>query len=401
VKEIKDPKKAVEAIKKVQNLRKQVDALKNRASAMKKEFEEDYGLSRNSITRVDDWIKADYEKALSLAKLPNLDVQNIGKALFGENLLGDYGAYLEYIALARKYGGRLVGDEDEQPEIPRYEGLDIRFSDKYNWPGFWFKNIELSGQTKSAMKLSGQVTNVSSSQQKTGLPLQFKASGRDSNNVKLSLQGTFNYLEEKPRESFNLKYDGFSLSKARLSGSDLLPYPLKSGKGEVGVRLNIIGKRIDSRIEYLANNIRFDFEEAGTPKNRIESLIRDAISGTNSIDVTALVDNTEGPLRVRIRSNVDDLFINALKKTVSQEVEKARNKVRAEVDKQVAGKKEQLRKFKAEKEAEIQQRYETIQQKVDEQLQQVEAKKKELEAKKKELENAAKKKIKDKIGIDF
>lgn len=401
VKGIKDPKKAVKAIEKVKNLRKKVDALKERATTMKTEFEQDYGSSRNSIGKVDDWIRADYEKALGMAKLPDLDVKNIGQALFGKNLLGDYGAYLEYIAIARKYGSRLVGDEDEEPEIPRYEGIDIRFSDKYDWPGFWFKNIELSGQTKSELKLAGEITNISSSQQKTGLPLQFKVMGQDAKNVSLSLKGSFNYLEEKPKESFNLNYDGFNLSNTRLSGSDLLPYKLDSGKGEVGVQLDIIGKRIDSKIDYLAKDIQFDFEDAGKPKNRIETLIRDAISSTNEIDVTALVDNTDGPLRVRIRSNVDDLFMNALKKTVSQEVEKARAKVRAEVDKQVAGKKEKLEAFKAGKEAEIQKRYEAIQQKVDEQLQRVEEKKKELEGKKKELENAAKDKIKDKIGIDF
>lgn len=400
-KEIKNPKQVVEAIENVQKLRKQVDSLKTRAENLKKEFEQDYGTTRNDLGQVDNWIREDYQRALSVAKLPDLDVQNIGKALFGQNLLGDYAAYLEYVAIAREYGSRLVGEEDSVQDIPRYEGLDYHFSDKYDYPGFWFKNIELSGKTKSDIDISGMVTNISSSQKKTGQPVKFNVQGQDENEVALTVNGEFNYLEKDPRESFRVNYSGFTLSKARLSGSDLLPYELKTGKGELNVEMNIIDKRIDSRIDYIAKNISFDFAAAGKPKNRVESLIRNAIGSTNQIDVAALVDNVNGPLRVRVRSNVDDLFMNALKQTVSQEVENAKRKIRAEVQKQVAGKKEQLERFKTQKEAELRKRYEELQAKVDEQVKVVEEKKKELEERKKELENAVKDKIKDKIGIDF
>ncbi len=406
VPEIKDPKKAIEAIEKVKKIRKQVDSLKTKAENLKQDFDQDYGSTRNNLGQVDNWIEDDFQRALSMAKLPNLDVDNIGAALFGQNLLGDYAAYLEYIAMAREYGSRLTEGNEEKETIPRYEGVDYKFSDKYEWPGFWFKNIELSGRTNTNLDLSGKVTHISSSQKKTGEPVIFKLGGADENEVTLTLNGEFNYLdEEEPMEKFNFNYSGFTLSKARLSGSDLLPWELKSGKGELNVKLDIIDKRIDSRIDYLARNISFDFAAAGAPKNRLQTLIRDAISSTDNIDVSALVDNQEGPLRVRVRSNVDDLFMNALRQTVSREIENARKKVEEEVRKQVAGKKEQLEEFRDDKEAEIRQRYEELQAKVDEQIARVEEKREELEKKKKELEDAlkdkAKDKLKDKVGIDF
>ena len=128
-KEIKNPKQVVEAIENVQKLRKQVDSLKTRAENLKSDFEQDYGTTRDDLGQVDNWIRDDYQRALNVAKLPDLDVQNIGTALFGQNLLGDYAAYLEYVAIAREYGSRLVGDEDSTQEIPRYEGLDYEFSE--------------------------------------------------------------------------------------------------------------------------------------------------------------------------------------------------------------------------------------------------------------------------------
>ncbi|MEX0724360.1 MAG: TIGR03545 family protein [Gracilimonas sp.] len=401
VDEIKDPKKAVEAIENIRKLRAQVDSMKTKADSLRNNFQQDYGSSRYDLGQVDNWIEDDFQRALNVAQIPDLDVQNIGKALFGQNLLGDYAVYLEYVAIAREYGSRLIGDDEDLEEIPRYEGLDYEFSDKYDWPGFWFKNIELSGRTKSELGISGVVTNISSNQEKTGEPVLFELGAEDENQVSLSLNGEFNYLEESPRESFNFNYAGFTLSEARLSGSDLLPYELESGKGELNLNLDIVDRRIESRIDYLATGISFDFEAAGEPKNRVESLIRNAIGSTDNVDVTALVDNIEGPLRVRVRSNVDDLFMNALRQTISQEVENAKRKIEAEVEKQVDGKKEQLAEFKQEKEAEIQARYDELQAKVDEQLARIEEKREELEEKKKELEDELKNRVRDRIGIDF
>lgn len=405
VKEIKDPKKAIEAIENVKKLKNQVDSLRNKAEQLKTDFENDYGSTKTDLGQVDEWIQNDMQRALNMAKLPDLDVQNIGAALFGQNLLGDYAQYLEYVAIAREYGSRLTESEENEEKIPRYEGIDYHFSDKYDWPGFWFKNVHLSGRTNTEIDIEGTVKNISSSQTKIGEPVVFNVSGTDKNQVSLSANGEFNYLGDQPVEKFNVNYSGFTLANARLSGAELLPWELESGKGELDVNLDVIGKRIDSRIDYIASGINFDFASAGAPKNRVERLIRDAIGGTDRIDVTALVDNVDGPLRIRVRSNVDDLFMDALRQTVSREIENARNRVKQEVQKRVAGKKEQLEEFRAEKEAEIRQRYQELRAKVEQQIQVIEEKREELEEKKKQLEDELKDKaadeIKKRIGIDF
>ena len=401
VQEFKDPKKVLSSIEQVKKLKDQVDSLRNRAESLKQNFQNDYGTTRDEITQIDNWIQDDFQRAVNMAQLPDLDVQNIGKALFGENLLGDYAVYLEYVALAREYGSRFVGSDEETEKIPRYEGVDYHFTDKYDLPDLWFRNIELSGKTLTGIAISGQVTDISNDQEKAGEPIRFHIGGQDENKVNLSLNGEFNYLKDKPRESFEMNYSGFTLANTKLSGSDLLPYDLQTGKGNVNVTLDIVDKRIDSRIDYIASELSFDFASAGEPKNQLEALIRRSIASTDQIDVTALVDNVEGPLRIRLRSNIDDLFMNALRQTVSEEVAEARRKIEAEVQRQVAGKKEELVTFKSEKEAEIMERYNAIQEKIREQVERVEQKQKELEEKKKELEDALKNKIKDRIGIDY
>tara|TARA_R110002124_G_scaffold219424_1_gene385309 strand:- start:17165 stop:18991 length:1827 start_codon:yes stop_codon:yes gene_type:complete len=396
VKNIKDPKKAIETIKNIQKLAKQVDSLKTRAENLKNNFQEDFGDSKFSVARIDNWIQSDFQRAMSMAKLPTIDPGNIAQSLFGENLLADYSGYLEYIAIARKYGSRLIGDDKEK--IERYEGKDYKFSDKYDWPKLWIQNIDLSGETKTAIQLAGQITNISSSQKKTKEPIKFNIGGKDDSNRSMNLTGEFNYLGEEPKETVNFTYDGFSLKGSKISPSKLLPYPLKTGTGEVSASVSIIAKRFDSEIGYKAKGIAFDFGD-NPSKNRVQQLIRDAVSSTDQINVTALVDNLDGPLKVKVRSNLDDLFVNALKSTVSKEVDRARERIESRVRSEIGDRKEQLLTFKDEKEAEIRKEYEKLENRVNEEIKKVEEKKKELEKRKKELEDALKNKLKDKIGF--
>lgn len=399
VKKIKDPKKAIEAIKNVQKLAKQVDSLKTKAENLKNDFQGDFGDSKFSVGRIDNWIEGDFQRAMSLAKLPTIDPGNIAQSLFGPNMLADYSGYLEYVAIARKYGSRLVGGEDEE-KIERYEGKDYKFSDKYDWPKLWIQNIDLSGETKTAIQLAGQITHISSDQKKTKEPIKFNIGGKDAANRSMSLTGEFNYLGEQPRESIKFVYDGFGLKGTKISPSQLLPYPLKTGTGEVTASVDIIDKRFDSEIGYKAKGIAFDFG-TNPSKDRIQQLIRDAVSSTDQINVTALVDNLDGPLKVKVRSNIDDLFVNALKSTVSKEVDAARKKIEDRVTREIGDRKEQLLAFKNEKEAEIRQEYEKLEKRVNDEIKKVDEKKKELEKKKKELEDSLKNAIQDKIGIDW
>ncbi|MEQ9279871.1 MAG: TIGR03545 family protein [Balneola sp.] len=398
IKKIKDPKKAIEAIKNVQKLAQQVDSLKTRAENLKNDFQEDFGDSKFSVGRIDNWIQADFQRAMNMAKLPTIDSGNIAQSLFGENLLADYSGYLEYVAIARKYGSRLVGEDKDKTE--RYEGKDYKFSDKYDWPKLWIQNIDLSGETKTAIQLAGQITNISSDQKKTKEPIRFDLGGKDDSNRSMTLTGEFNYLGEEPRETISFTYDGFGLKGSKISPSELLPYPLKTGTGEVSASVSIIDKRFDSEIGYKAKGIAFDFGQ-NPSKDRIQQLIRDAVSSTDQINVTALVDNLDGPLKVKVRSNVDDLFVNALKSTVSKEVDRARQKIESRVRSEIGNRKEQLLAFKNEKEAEIRKEYEKLENRVNEEIKKVEEKKEELEKKKKELEDSLKNNIKDRIGIDW
>lgn len=401
VKDIKEVDKVLAAIKNVEKLTKQVDSLKSKAQAIRTDFQEDFSGTRFGIGQIDNWIQDDYESALKLAKLPKIDAQNIAQSLFGEEMFSNYAGYLKYIEIAREYSSKLKGEEDEE-QVERYEGKDYQFSDKYDWPSFWIQNIDLSGETKTAIQLAGKITNISSDQSKTNEPIVFNIGGSDANNRVIKLTGEFNYLEQEAKETVQFNYSGFNLAGSKLSPSDLLPYPLTEGTGEIDAQVNILEKRIDSEIEYLNKGLKFDFGD-NPSSSRVQQLIRDAVSSTDQINVKALVDNVDGPLKVKIQSNIDNLFLDALKSTISKEVEQAQAKIEARVQEEIGDRKEELLAFKDEKEAELRKEYDLLEARVSEELKKVNELKEELDKRKKEIEDEIKKKaadaLKKKIGF--
>lgn len=297
--EIKDVPAALKAIETVQRVVKEADSLKNEINTLQTDFRADIQNSRNSIGQIDEWISEDVDRVKNVAKLPEINAQSIGTALFGQNLLADLNTYLEYFAMGREYGQKFIGSDEKDAKPERYEGVNYEFTDKYDLPKLWIKNIELSGVTKNNIELMGQVLNVTNNQNKTGSPITFQLSGAEEGVATLTVDGALNYLGEEKSESLSINYSGFSLVNSKISPSELLPYDLRSGNGDINVDLTIKNRRIESRVDYVADNIAFDFESAGRPKGTVERLIRDAISGTNRITATALIDNTEGPLRTR------------------------------------------------------------------------------------------------------
>lgn len=401
--EIKDVPAALKAIETVQRVVKEADSLKNEINTLQTDFRADIQNSRNSIGQIDEWISEDVDRVKNVAKLPEINAQSIGTALFGQNLLADLNTYLEYFAMGREYGQKFIGSDEKDAKPERYEGVNYEFTDKYDLPKLWIKNIELSGVTKNNIELAGQVLNVTNNQNKTGSPITFQLSGAEEGVATLTVDGALNYLGEEKSESLSINYSGFSLVNSKISPSELLPYDLRSGNGDINVDLTIKNRRIESRVDYVADNIAFDFESAGRPKGTVERLIRDAISGTNRITATALIDNTEGPLRARVRSNVDDLFLNALKRTVQAEVDNAKRRIENEVNTRVTAKKKEVQTLVEEQEQILRNKYAELETKVNEQLAIVEKKKEELEEKKKELEEELKNKaldaVKKKIGF--
>jgi uncharacterized protein (TIGR03545 family) len=367
------------ALKSANKIEQSLDSLNKSIKTTRSDLTNDLSRARLNIGQVDDWVKGDYERAMAMAKLPDLNLQNIGKMIFGARLVSQVNQYLKYAATAREYGNKFKSDKPEKQSPPRLKGQNIYFYNKNARPDFWIKNITLSGQTNDGIGLKGEVKNIVSDQRQIGKTTDIFISGSKENAAAIAFNGVLNYLQEQPSELFNLKYSGFSLANTTLSASKLLPNKIQKGTGSVEANFMLQGDQLEGQIKFIGSNLTFDFGDQAVPKNKFDEIVQSIVHSINVIDLVAKIKGTKDDLAFSLNSNLDDLFIKKTKEILSTEVEAAKNKLKARVDAEVTKQRQKLDSLIKEKESQLTAEVEKYEQLIKQQTTMVEAKKKEIE----------------------
>ena len=356
-----------------------IDSLRNFVSNTKNQITDDLRKAAADAGQVDDWISADYDRAMAMAKLPQLNAENMGRLLFGEMLINRFNQYLGYIATGRKYSEKFSGSTPKKETPPRLKGQDIRYSSVQDRPKFWIKKIELSGQTGDSIELGGKIDDIVSNQKVIGKPTILSIHGGKPGKINMAIDGEMNYLGAEPREKFRLQYAGFSLAGTRLSGSRLLPNSVKSGAGDVTTVLDINGNNIDGSITFTADNIRFAQDVSNEPKSKIEQIIHSVVTGISSVEVKATVRGDADHLSVGISSNLDRIFADRLQAVAGDELRAAKTKIKNEIDRRIGDERQKLDKLVADNEKIIRDKLGQYEQTLKDLTAQADAKKAEIE----------------------
>ncbi len=378
-----------------------VDQIYSTLKSNKKEFDQISGNLTNDLQNiqtqlgmVDEWIQNDYARALSLAKIPEINAQNIGKLIFGRRVVDMFNNYLGYVTLARKYTKSDKSDQPEKESPPRLKGQDIYFYNKNARPDFWIKKMNISGLTESKIAWEGLVKDVVSDQRLIGNATEISIGGKNNEGIALTLDGILNYLETDPAESFKLNYSGFTLADYKLSDSSILPNKLSKGRGALITNLDLKGNKIDGEISFTGDQLRFEFLNATKEQNKLEEMMQSILKSINSVDVMAKVRGESDNIKFSIRSNLDDVLTKKMGAIVSDEFNKAKTEIRARVDQEVDKHKQELNLLVSSKESGLNSEIGKYEKMLDGELDRAESKKKEIEnvyeKEKKNIENKVK-----------
>ncbi len=392
VSNLKDVKKLTKALEQAASAKKSVDKLNKEVKTLNKDFKNDYKAAQSGLTKMDDWLNADYQRAADLLQIPEFSATNIGKMIFGQALTGRLNSYLGYLQTARAYQAKYIPASPKEEKPPRLRGQDIYFPNPNARPDFWIKNLHLSGVTADSIRLEGTATHIVSQPKIIGQVTSFELKGRNAVSASLEFNGILDYLDEVPREQFNLAYYGFSLAGKRLSDSPFLPNKVQKGFGNLQASLDIQGNNLKSNINFSAQKLKFD---SGKPGNsEFEKIVRDIVQNTDKVDFKAKVIGPFDKLTYSLNSNLDDIFMRNLKARFGKELDKARNKIEQHIAKETKNQKEKLNKLIRENETKLKKQLAEYEQAIDKQMQKIEAKKKEIE---KKLEKEKKKLGKDAV----
>ena len=365
----------------------------NDVDSTKKGILSDIKNANEKLKLVDDWISEDYQKAYAMAKIPDLNVKNIAGILFGETLTGQITKYLYYFSKTREYSSKLKSDKPEKIDPPRLKGQDIYFYNKNARPDFWIKRTNLSGATNDGLEIAGKIDNIVSDQRFINKPTDFNFKGSNpKGGIKATINGSLNYLKKEPHETLKLSYAGFSLANTHLSTSDLFPSKLGKGIGRVEANIDLPGDRIEGLIKFKANDISFDFS-SNKVKNKITQLIRNSIKDIKSFNFSAQISGKKNDLKFSIKSNLDKIIVDNLKKSVNKEIGKTKKEITDKIDKEVGKKREELNKLLKENEEKLMKEVKKYEAMLDKEKAKADNKKKEVE----DRINKEKSKLEDKV----
>ena len=342
------------AVKTVESLQKEVKAVKEEANQLKSSAQADIKTVANAPKQIQQWVKADYKTATGLAKLPQLDAQNIGQALFGDSFTEQFDVYMGYVNQARTFMAYFESEdvEEEEEEIAeRFGGEDIVFSSAYDFPSVWIQEILLSGTLNDEFQVSGTITDLVSDQKMIDKATEALISGTHQNASQFRMKAIFDARKTRT-ESFDISYTAIPLRNIQLSRSPLLPYKV-NGMAATKASLLFSENRFTSNIVFDAAGLRYDIPKTTKKKNKFEQIVERSVTSTNAISVAVELNKSAEKTSFAMKSNLDDVFTKNLTGALNAEVAQARKNIEKEIDRRVAEKRKELENVARQKEREI------------------------------------------------
>jgi uncharacterized protein (TIGR03545 family) len=385
------------AAKKVDAIYKTINKTSKDLKEINNNLKTDIKGMTGKLKQVDDWINEDYKRALAMAKIPEINAENISKLIFGKKVVNQITTYIGYVATAREYSQSSNSEKPAKESPPRLKGQDIYFYNENARPDFWIKKLNVSGSTESDIKLSGLIDNIVSDQRQIGKTTDIALKGSNEKGVEVSLSGIFNYLTDQPSENFELSYRGFSLADYQLSNSKLLPNKIKNGTGELTSKIDLLKDKIEGKIDFTAKNLTFKSSTSGQSLNEIESIIQSVLNEISQVNFSAKVKGTSKNLSLSISSNLDEILVNQMGSILNERFKKAKDDITRRIDSEIKKHRENLNKTLSEKEKLLKTEIEKYEQMLAKETNRADSKKKEIE----EIYEKEKSKIEDQIKDFF
>ncbi|MCD4817858.1 MAG: TIGR03545 family protein [Candidatus Cloacimonetes bacterium] len=363
--------------------------LYNNAKKDKSDLEKDLKMLKELKKDIPIWIKSDYETALNLAKLPDFSVENIALMLFGDKITAGILKGMEAIEKSRELAKNKPVQSPKAEVKPKPEKM-------LHLPNFWIKKIDLSVTGKDNLKLSGNISNISSDQKRSKKPMKFEFSGKQKQIGDMNITAIFDYQTNVSKENINLSVKELPFRELKLSNFELLPKKMKKGDASLNSNISITENKISTTINFIAKNIEFDYKTQPKMNKDLTRIARSITEAIDTITFDALMEQTEERFKFKVDSNLDNLIASQMKKVISNEIARAKQEIRKRIEKELAKYKKELDKLIAQKEKELRGEIAKIQSKIDKEMVEVNKKKKEIEDK----INAEKKKIQDKIDAE-
>ncbi len=378
--ELKTVDKIQSALTTVDDARKTISDVSRTFDARKSSITNDFSSISSSVSSIDDIARDDFQRLLSMAKLPSLNTSGIARMLVGKEMYQRATSYLYWVDVARTHVRNSTPDPGfTQP--PRLKGQDILFPVPRSYPKLWIKRVFISGGTvhednPDHIYARGEASNISSNQRLTGSPMIITLQATEGGIRDLKLRAVMDRTEDVPRDEYDVALAGIPLSDFQLGKTNFLPTKVTGARLASTVNITVPGKNFDSRTTMKFTGMTMQFESP--PKNDVERITRDVLSKITAMQIGLHLWNSGGPFRVALETDLDDQIVARIRDVVGAEFTKVQNALKAKLNSAIAVKRQEFENLYAARREQAQQTLDKYERLINEKRALIDAKQKEL-----------------------
>ncbi|MEW6026588.1 MAG: TIGR03545 family protein [Planctomycetota bacterium] len=346
----KNPSKLKKEIKKLADIKSDIDKLKDDLTKTDKNTQADFNNLSNAIKNIDNLKEQDYLNIInSISGMQNLNKEDIGKMLFGEAWLGRMTSILYWLNLAKV----LIPSGDgaaAEPSKKRFKGIDVEFPKDNSYPGFLLKTASIttgSDNSPDELSFSGKIEGISSNPRLYGKPATITMKGSRPD---FDFDAVLDHTKAPGADNAKLNIRNLDIKGLRLtrSSSSLLPSQVASGTADIETTLKSEGDKMEIIMNIFPKNLSFAPEDI--KQDEMARQIAQTISTTKDLKITGVLTMEKGRMKFKVNSTVDDIVANAVKNLVGAQVEEVKKEVRRKLNESINPQKEALlKKFQSKK----------------------------------------------------
>jgi uncharacterized protein (TIGR03545 family) len=296
---------------------------------------------RAGVSGLDDARRDDYAYARGLIKLPSLEAPDISPALFGQTALDQLQAILYWVQVAERYvPAGLAARLHDGPKRARMAGTTVAFPRTRAWPQFLLRvgalDLTIGGEGAAGGHYVARLTGLTTEPAIYGQPFRFLAQ-RSAGRAGLEdvrVAGLLDHVRTPLRDSVEVSLAGFALPTL-----DLPPVRARAALGAGTTEISLLrrGDEIVARWLIRSTNVAWQrlADSAGAragAQQEIENLVWRTVSGVRDVEVEAQIRGALAAASLSVRSNLGTELARRLRQEIGAKVERAEQRVRAQVD---------------------------------------------------------------------
>ncbi|MDH5230024.1 MAG: TIGR03545 family protein [Gammaproteobacteria bacterium] len=335
--DLKSLKGLKEGAKQLKSMKSSVDSIKKQSSAIVKDTKADLKAVKTSVKDVKSLTQQDIAEVKKLAKLGDLDVSDVGKAVFGAAAIDRFSQVLHYLKLAKEF---VSSDEDQFENVgeQRRTGRDVRFSVTQPLPPkFYIKTAIFSGGD-SVSSFDGRMSDMSSNPHRLSQPVLTKIK-LDTEKNNWLIDGVFDHRKNKDEDQLVMSAKQADLGKISLgAGKDSgLPQTIIPQQTDLEMKFVIQGDQLNGQLAMVSNKVNFEYSPDAKANTQTKKALRNVFQSFDQVTLDATISGKLSNPNFAVRSNIDKKVSQELNRLLGKKAQAINKKIQNRVNGIVRG----------------------------------------------------------------